>query len=214
MGSKKGICRGPYKKLQHELQSLSVKQYTCAKCNKSYKRKIILLHHIRTKHLNYCAPCPLCGRRFSAVAMCNRHIKNVHKLSNSKYKISLQTDVSVSKTPNEEKRFNISENSQFGRHIIASCDIEIGQTVIKTSAFATIEYISSVRNICFTCGDLWHLEFFRCPYCINIWFCSKVCSKNKVHTAMCNDTFNSSDCSIVRLATEIIRVASKMFPSE
>lgn len=208
MGSRKGIRRGPYKKLR----SFSIEKYTCSECNKSYKRKIILLHHIRTKHLNYSAPCPVCRKYFSSPSMCNRHLKKVHKISNLNFEISLKSDIDSSKTSNFEKKIRVSDNSQFGRHIIANSEIDIGETVMKERAFASIEYVSSIRKKCFTCGDSWNLEFVKCPHCMNIWFCSRRCSKNKVHIVKCNKIFENTDCNIVRLTTEIVRVASEMVP--
>lgn len=208
MDSKRGIRRGPYKNVE------TFKKYFCSNCNKCYKRKAILLHHIRTKHLNYYAPCPVCCKRFISISMCNRHLKKIHKTSNELYQICFKSNVDTIPKSNDvtciKETYKVKENSKFGKYIIANCDIDVGQTVFKTSAFASIEYLSSVQNACFKCGKSWKQTFMKCPHCICVWFCSERCAKNKIHMAKCNKIFDSADCKIVRIITEIVRVASEM----
>lgn len=108
MGSIKGISRGKY--LTHNLHHCEKVQ--CLKCGKSYKRRAILLHHIRTKHMNFRVTCPLCDKRYVSVSVCNRHLKKVHNIFNrSQFNINLRKE-SNSKT-GLPKRFRPSANDVF-----------------------------------------------------------------------------------------------------
>lgn len=217
MGSIKGVSRGSYTRRLHQAEKLE-----CEKCGKSYKRKTILLHHIRTKHLNYHTVCPICSKRCSSVSVGNRHLKKVHNVANSRIKLKLQPNQSkfpsagTLRNPSFEadkafpcmtNKISVKENNKFGKHLVAKSNIEVGQTVMSATAFAAIEYISSVNSSCFHCGKVKNSSFIRCPHCIDVYFCSEQCSFNTFHRAKCNIKFNHDDNEVVRLVIEIITVA-------
>lgn len=193
MGSIKGVRRGKYTRKVKPSEATR-----CCKCNKTYKRTGSLKHHILSKHSNYYVICPLCNRKFTSVSTSNRHIKIVHK--NQRYKafnLKLQKGSSDEEEEEEEDRildklsFNADEkfrcmanvltikhNEEFGKHIVAKCDIDVGNVVISTPAFANIECLKMASESgCFKCGgSISH--FIQCPYCIDIKFCSESCSES------------------------------------
>lgn len=236
MGSIRGISRGKYS--THTLRH--GEKVHCWKCKKSYKRRSILEHHIRTKHMNYSAACPACGKRYVSVSVCNRHLKKVHNISNrSQFNIQLRKESnSKSETPECTRRaavfpsfvqlsfeanksfpwmanaLSLQESKKFGKHVIAQRDIDVGQVIMVTPGFASIECLSSVDAHCFQCGKVQNIGFIQCPHCINLWFCSKQCYSNKSHRSKCKKIFHASDCHIVRLVTEMITVAFEMADME
>lgn len=232
MGSIRGARRGKYS--THNIQPTN-KVY-CWKCNKVYKRKAILEHHIRTKHLNYHAGCPVCHKQYVSVSVCNRHLKRVHNVSSySHFNVKLKNDldsapdapISIHKDTDivlipeilsfeSDKAFpcvanvlKLNENHKFGKHIIANCDIDVGKFVMITPAFASIEYVTCTNLGCFQCGKIENYKRIQCPHCINVWFCSKRCSLSEMHRKKCNKMYHYTDCRTVRLVTEIITMALK-----
>lgn len=233
MGSIKGVSRGKYstRNLNHR------EKVQCLKCGKSYKRRAILLHHIRTKHMSFRVTCPLCEKRYVSVSVCNRHLQKVHHIFNhSQFNINLRKE-SNSKTGlpklfrpsttnvffsgklsfEADKAFpcmanvlSMQENAKFGKHIKADRDIDVGQVVIITPGYSSIDCLSSIDSRCFNCGNLQNNNFIQCPHCISLWFCSKKCYANKTHRMKCKKIFMASDCHIVRLVTEMITVAFEM----
>lgn len=276
MGSRKGHPRGKYKKSNTFKPSSIV---SCDYCNKPFKRLPILLHHMKSKHLQYRAVCLICSKQFISKSVCHRHMKNLHNIKrHSKTKIKFkpiqepstsQADASVvpdrllpssSKAPtqkeNERQRhqqkmhaiahlsmtiddFTSSgepsadtdfvpdrsfpcmsnalaqnKNDTFGNHLIANRDIDVGEQLMFTSAFASVEYLSCTGPNCFNCGKTVHSKrknhmLIQCQHCINVWFCSKRCSLNRLHRRNCNALYSNEDCKIVRLVTEMVNVASK-----
>lgn len=217
MGSKKNVSRGKY-----SLKIIQPKNFKCWKCDKAYKRKAILLHHIHSKHLGYKVHCPMCKRTFISVSACGRHLKSVHNITDSsKFKLKLEKDSTATSTVttndlnfNGHKSFpymanvlSFDKNEQFGKHITAKCDIDVGNVVMTTSAFASIEYLSSVGSSCFECGRAQYDNTIQCPHCINLWFCSAKCCLSRVHHSKCKKIFDQNDCRIVRLVTELIEIA-------
>lgn len=220
MGSIKGVRRGKYK-----TYTLNNQKVYCWKCLKSYKRKAILEHHIRTKHLNHCVACPVCDQRFASVSTCHRHLREMHHISNYKafnlrLKIYPSTKTPTTETPLTLLDFvadesfpcmanilSMKEDEEFGKHIVADCAIDLGKVVLATLPFASIEYLTSTGAGCFICGKSLNCNFIECPHCVNVHFCSKRCSMSEIHKSKCNHIFKKSDCHIVRLAFAMISVA-------
>lgn len=114
--------------------------------------------------------------------------------------------VSNESFPSMSNALTLAENAEFGKHVIASRDINIGEMLMAASAFASVEYVSCIGQCCFECGKTGN-ENIRCDHCINVWFCSERCSLSQTHREKCNTMFSKDDCKMVRLVTEIIRVA-------
>lgn len=216
MGSIRGVPRGSYKIVQRN----PVERFHCWKCKKSYKRKVILAHHIKSKHLNYHVICPICSRRYTSVSTCHRHLKKSHCIQNySQFKLQLQNECVSTSTLSEKLSFEsnksfpcmannilVKENGTFGKHLVAAGDIDIGQVVMAATSFASIDYLSSTNSRCFHCGKKEANEI-KCPHCIDLFFCSKKCSLSEVHRSRCNSKYSHNDSEVVRLVVEIISVA-------
>lgn len=108
--------------------------------------------------------------------------------------------------PNMAKILSMKVDSTFGTHIVAGSDINVGQCVIDTPAFASIEYLVRTGLGCFQCGKSSETPI-RCQNCIDVFFCSDRCKNSKSHRSKCDPMFESKDCRLVRLTTKIITVA-------
>lgn len=217
MGSIKGVRRGKY-----AARLFSGKPVYCDMCHKQYKRKPILAHHMRTKYFHHYVPYPVCSGEFVSVSTCNRHLKNVHRIFDSlQFNLKLQSRASTGASnsianlsfeankdfPGMANVLSIQENERFGKHVIADCSIDVGQVVFATPAFATIEYLVAKDLGCFNCGKAWTTNFIKCPHCISVYFCSNECSAAEIHQTKCNQMFNSHDCHVVRMTTELMTKA-------
>lgn len=111
--------------------------------------------------------------------------------------------------PSMSKILSRKENQTFGKHIVANADINVGKMVIAAHPFASIEYLSCTGPGCFVCGKASEFKI-KCSHCIDIWFCSNRCRANKLHQTKCDRRFQSCDCQIIRLTTEMITVACNL----
>lgn len=112
MGPIKGVRRGNYstRKLQPN------ERVYCPKCNKSYKRRSILTHHIQAKHLKYNAVCPICSKQFISISNCNRYLKKVHHITGySAFNLQFQPNVSTLRE-SPIMTTAVKENRKFGKH--------------------------------------------------------------------------------------------------
>lgn len=211
MGSIKGIPRGKYKTYNFHPGG----NYHCSECGNGYKRKTILLYHIRKKHLLHRVSCPKCKRKYSSMSDCKRHIRNIHTVNKPKMLKGPKAASIVSsfenlsypenpKYPGVASVISIAENATYGKHVIAKYDLEVGQVIIAATAFASVEVLSSVNKCCFNCGKHFSDRFVQCKHCSNLWFCTKRCSLNQAHRAKCQSIFNYNDCCITRIVTEVI----------
>lgn len=217
MGSIKGVLRGHY-----STKCIRPNQVICEQCEKRYRRVQSLIQHIQTRHLNHSVVCLVCNKQFISVSVCNRHLRNMHNITQGQFNLRLvqhaqttdekpSTNVPIStgykSFPQMSKCLSFKDDTKFGKHIVANCDIDVGNKILATPVFASIEYLSSITERCFECGKDKTINFIACPHCINVFFCSKKCSMNEIHKSKCRKWFDSSDCFIVRLGTEMIKEA-------
>lgn len=223
MGSIKGIRRGNYK--SHRLQPNGY--VNCARCNKSYKRRSSLLQHIRAKHLGITKVCGFCRKKYSSSSTLNRHQKDVHgvqaqshsSISNQEKhrkpeiakmnlsELSFEADVTF---PCMANVLSLKETTNFGVHLVANSDIDVGKIVIVSNPFASIEYLAQSGAGCMECGKVPKIKVL-CENCIDVFFCSNYCKASKIHRKICNKIFTSDDCQTMRLATEVLMVGMNTF---
>lgn len=210
MGSIKGLRRGKY-----QTRSINGDVF-CSRCNKRYKRRQSLLQHIRSKHLNIRSICTICLRKYTSVSTYNRHLRNVHGLTNKPdnnastieapcvieplAKLNFEAD---SRFPSMANILSFKESKQFGKHVVANNDIKAGHIVMAAPAFACVEYLICTGSGCFYCGKMSKVKI-QCPHCIVVWFCSEKCKNCKTHRIKCDSKFMRTDCHIIRLATQMI----------
>lgn len=105
----------------------------------------------------------------------------------------------------------ITSNNQFGRHLIAKCDIDIGQVVLMEESFASVAK-SNEQMTCYTClTDA--ANFIACSQCSDVVFCSNKClTSNLTHNLDCNSPFHRMHCK-AKFTIRTILIAVATFPN-
>lgn len=102
----------------------------------------------------------------------------------------------------------IKYEKQYGRHIVANCDIDVGETIVMEKAFQTAHRYEKFRR-CDSCMKK-DLNFIPCPNCSETMFCSNECSTSVYHQVECNmntipDEFcNDNQLNIIRSILQAI----------
>lgn len=82
----------------------------------------------------------------------------------------------------------IQNSNHFGRHIVAKCDIDVGQNVLMEESFASVN--RSIDHVCYTCLAE-SKNFIPCPKCTDVVFCNQKCMEsNEVHKLDCQTMFH------------------------
>lgn len=77
----------------------------------------------------------------------------------------------------------IRSNNEFGRHMVAKCDIPAGKIILVERNFMMVE--SNVDSLCYTCSRA-EANFIACPQCSVVMFCSIECmEQNSTHQSEC-----------------------------
>lgn len=101
-------------------------------------------------------------------------------------KLSFDSDINF---PCMANVLEIRRNAQFGRHIVAKCDIDVGQTVLVEEPYAAC-FDSNDRTLCFTCMKP-TMNFIPCPKCTDAMFCDENCMQsNDNHKIGCGAAYN------------------------
>ncbi|XP_055306393.1 SET and MYND domain-containing protein 4-like [Sitodiplosis mosellana] len=101
----------------------------------------------------------------------------------SEPKLSYEADKNI---PCMANVVEIKYNEKFGRHLIAKCDIPVGQTVLVEN---DIPRIRDKTSVCYTCYRL-HLNCMACPNCPDVMFCGVDCmNRNETHKLECGTFF-------------------------
>lgn len=110
----------------------------------------------------------------------------------------------------------VQENPDYGRHIVATCDIEVGQTIAMEQPFAIVcvhEKELKQQAYCITCYRT-DARFIPCSRCANVMFCSQTClDTNEMHQYECQSIFHDLLGLDIKLAVQSIFIAMKLFPS-
>lgn len=94
----------------------------------------------------------------------------------------------------------INNNEQFGRHIIAECNIRIGETLLVEEAYVRV----TTTDECYNCGKKM-MNFLPCTNCADVMFCSDDCVKNNFHSVECTIVFNSDDIHGIKSSNFVLR---------
>lgn len=99
----------------------------------------------------------------------------------------------------------IRMNSEYGRHVIAGRDIDVGQTVLVEKCYVSLGCAPD-RVQCYTCTKD-EANFVACPKCADVMFCSENClSQNYIHQKFCGASMNRMP-SVVRFVAESFLVS-------
>lgn len=104
---------------------------------------------------------------------------------------------------------SITTNERFGRHIIAKCDIDVGQNVLMEESFASVNH-SSVQ-MCYTCSSEMK-NFVSCSECSDVAFCNdKSMRSNLVHRIDCQTLYHRMPYKVQFIIRSIL-MAVAAFP--
>lgn len=104
----------------------------------------------------------------------------------------------------------IQRNDEFGRHIVAKCDIDVGQTILVEENFVSAAAGIDRAN-CFTCLST-EKNFMACSNCTDVLFCSEDCrDRNGVHQKFCGATILRMPNAVKYYANSIL-IALNAFP--
>lgn len=81
----------------------------------------------------------------------------------------------------------IRKNDEFGRHVVATSDLKIGQTILIEQPFSIVpqKCCGNYFDRCFHCfGKL--KNFITCENCITGFYCNEDCMRNDFHETGCN----------------------------
>lgn len=103
----------------------------------------------------------------------------------------------------------IERNDEFGYHVIAKCDIDVGKTVVVEECFTSCTLID--RKGCATCQRI-NSNFIPCEKCTLVQFCDEDCKKkNLFHVHECG--VESKDLIHTgQIITQSILIAMSTFP--
>lgn len=114
----------------------------------------------------------------------------------------------LSFAPNEQfpsmaNVLDVQQNSEFGRHIVAKCDIDVGQTVLVERSFVSVAG-SNDRVQCNTCLQT-QKNFIACPKCTDVMFCDETCQRqNDVHRVFCGEHIHRMPPAIKYIAKSVL----------
>lgn len=84
----------------------------------------------------------------------------------------------------------IQHNDEFGYHVVAKCDIDVGKTVVVEECFSS--YSSIDQNGCCTCQRIYS-NFIPCDKCTSVVFCNTECKeRNLFHVHQCGIEWNTT----------------------
>lgn len=106
----------------------------------------------------------------------------------------------------------IRQNNEFGRHIVAKCNINVGKTIIVTDMFAS-GTSNGDQPCCRNCNKN-NQNLIACTNCSNTMFCFGNCSNNQlIHQLECSSIFHMINETSIRLVIQTILMAISMFPT-
>ncbi|XP_055303363.1 SET domain-containing protein 3-like isoform X2 [Sitodiplosis mosellana] len=103
----------------------------------------------------------------------------------------------------------IKYNEEFGRHVVAKCDIPAGRTILVEN---DIPHIRDDSSACYTCMKIF-TNCVACPNCPDVAFCSFDCmSRNQTHKWECGSFFNSEFEFNMKFMINTLLMAIDSFP--
>ncbi|XP_031623772.1 uncharacterized protein LOC116341058 [Contarinia nasturtii] len=102
----------------------------------------------------------------------------------------------------------IRNNNEFGRHIVAKCNIDAGKVILVNDVFASATTTAS-QLYCRNCNRT-EQNLVPCPNCTHTMFC---CGQKSIHQLECCTIFHVIGDTTLKLSIETILMAIDMFPS-
>lgn len=112
-----------------------------------------------------------------------KSIDNLNLVENSSKNIVKLSYESNGNFPCMANMLEIKQNKEFGRYLMAKCDIPVGQTILIEDDFLSIK--TNDELVCYTCFRE-NTNFIACAQCPDVVFCSMECiNQNRVHKWEC-----------------------------
>lgn len=138
-------------------------------------------------------------------AACLLQSENRAKIPQLEPKLSFEPSENYPELANILK---IEYNEKYGRHIVATCDIFVGQTLLMEKVFMTAHRYEKFRR-CDSCMKK-DVNLIPCTNCTQAMFCSIECSTSVYHQVECNMqtipevSFNDNQLHIIRSLLQAI----------
>lgn len=123
-------------------------------------------------------------------------------------KPSLEFQPKLSFEPNEQfpcmaNVLDVQQNAEFGRHIVALFDIDVGQTVLVEESFVSVAACND-RIQCNTCSQTMK-NFIACLKCTDMMFCDEICrNQNDIHREFCGENIHRMPSTVKYIAKSIL----------
>lgn len=217
MGNKQFQQKRWREAMEHYNQSLRFAEVGSENVSLAYANRSTCFLHMKryTQCLNDIAlakennyPKPLMHKLDDRESRCLEEMKkscNIEVEEDNETKLSFDPDEIF---PCLANVLEIKTDKTFGRHIVAKCDIDVGQTVLVEEAFVSC-FDSSDRIFCFNCVTALK-NFIPCHYCTDAMFCDEICMQNdEIHKIACGASYNRLPG--IKLITETILIALNAF---
>lgn len=114
------------------------------------------------------------------------------------------------KFPMMSNKLKIQQNAEFGRHVVAKCDIAVGENVVVEESFSSATLFGFVK-VCATC-QAERKNFIACDKCTEVLFCDINCkNRNLFHDFMCGIELNMPKYHKIIMQTVLMAIG--MFKS-
>lgn len=101
----------------------------------------------------------------------------------------------------------IRQNDEFGRHMVATRDIDVGQTVLVEENFVSVTSGFDRVN-CFECTSTM-MNFMPCTECVDVMFCSIECQqRSAIHAKSCGTAIHRMPNNVKFIAKSILSAAN------
>lgn len=141
-------------------------------------------------------------------AYCLNQIKKEKPKATNAPKLGFEAD---SAFPGMANVLKMKYNEKFGRHFIATRDIDVGKVIMVEEAFITTIVMETGQNICDTCFK--HMtNFIACQNCTFGLFCDEICAEDDLHIIRCGRS-SKDDNDLIEYAIRSILCVLDIFPT-
>lgn len=136
---------------------------------------------------------------------CEQCLETVKIPSKPEFKLSYEASENF---PCMANVLEIKYNEEFGRHLVAKCDIQVGKVILIEDNFVTVR--SEYDLSCYACHRAFG-NFIACTRCPDVAFCNIDCmDRNQTHKLECGSHFARLE-RIVRFRIQTILTAIETF---
>lgn len=137
---------------------------------------------------------------------CEKALSVINEFELSRPKLSFRPHSSY---PGFSDVLQIQHNEEFGYHVIAKCDIDIGKTVVVEECFTSAS--AKDQSACATCQRK-RSNFIPCEKCTSVQFCDEDCKeKNLFHVLECG--VETKCATHTKMISQSILIVMRMFPN-